>query len=152
MYITASGLAKVKSRLRALIIQHDETRQEAAEMYEEGNSWHDNPMWEDAERRARILAGEIEILRRAISEYTLIAPPLNDDLVTIGHRVDFFDERGRSSYVIILGPLDVDLDDKVISYEAPVAQALLGQSLGTDVSFHNGLMTIENITPWEGFS
>jgi len=151
MLVTKIGLIKAKRRLQRLTAEYRDTKKESAEMFEEGNTWHDNPMWDDAERRAKILASEIEMLRRAINECRLVTRPTTHYQVSVGHRVDFFDGRGRTSSVIILGPLDVDLGDHIISYDSPVAMALLGQALGTDVPFQGGIMTIENITSWEGF-
>jgi regulator of nucleoside diphosphate kinase len=79
-----------------------------------------------------------EYLREELGRaYILPAEQLRPDIVNLGSRVEFRDEQtGRVQEIILVYPLDADIDRRRVSVLTPVGAALLGLSVNQNISFH----------------
>ena len=83
----------------------------------------------EIDRRLRFLQGRIETVQ-------VVDPAgLAGDVVRFGATVTIEDEAGDTQTWTILGEDEVDTEQRVISYMAPLGRALIGASVGDDVVF-----------------
>jgi transcription elongation GreA/GreB family factor len=120
-----------------------------SQLYDHGG-WHDNGAWETIDRERAINDGLINNITAALSDYALIEElAVSGDAVSIGTRVTFTSLSGEQQY-LILGPFDADVDNGIISHEAPIAQALMGKRVGDTAEFRGRRLIITTIERWEG--
>ena len=102
---------------------------------ESGGGTHDNAMYDAATHEQEVLFERERKLSEHLSGARLIeeAEGRKEDQVHIGCAVVVYvEEKEKEFEYVILGPMDVEYQtvDNVISYNAPVARALLGKKVG----------------------
>jgi|ERR1700683_1936158 len=101
-------------------------------------TWHDNPAFDYAQEQSRMWTMEVQKRTAILTQAKIVQPTQQSDTVEIGSRVSyrnetrgFVDEITVGSYMNI-GPRKDDED--VISYAAPLGQALMGHRVGDTVT------------------
>ena len=94
-------------------------------------------------RRLAALDEEIPELEERLSSAVLVpTPPAGTTTVLLGATVTIEQLsgpfKGQSTNLTIVGVDEADALEGLVAFTAPVAQALLGQHLGAEVSFHAG--------------
>lgn len=92
---------------------------------------------EDVNERRRQSAGparDIRYLVERLRTADLRAAPVSNDVVAFGHTVRFEREDGRVQTYRIVGEDEADPKAGSVSYVSPVAQALLGKTVGALVT------------------
>lgn len=92
---------------------------------------------EDINERRRQSAGparDIRYLVERLRTADLRAAPASNDIVAFGHTVRFEREDGRVQTYRIVGEDEADPKAGSVSYVSPVAQALLGKTVGALVT------------------
>ncbi len=134
-YITTAGYQVLKDEFEHLkSVERPKVVNEVAEAAAQGDR-SENAEYIYGKRRLREIDGRMRFLSKNFAEMQVIDPSLpRGDKVYFGATVTLYDEdNDRELKVQIVGPLDT-LDDKHISYQSPVGQALLGKSVDTSVS------------------
>ena len=131
-YMTKEGYAKLVARLKDLEEKIKAAGEAAGDAAGISNDWHDNPAYEQAQEEQRILSRQIEDLARRISNAKFIeemAADIEPDVVAIGSRVELEIE-GEKEIYFIGGSSDSDPAKGIISYNAPLAQTIMGAKTG----------------------
>jgi transcription elongation GreA/GreB family factor len=134
VFFLAKDLAALDQEIIKIQEQIRETKLAAQEGTEQSSeSWHDNYVFEEAQRQLKMLLNHLGGLSKARERATLVEPPVEPLAVEIGTTVTFrIEEEERTdtfsigSYIVFDELRDVDF----ISYETPVASTLLGAKVG----------------------
>jgi transcription elongation factor GreA len=132
IWTTRSGLQRRRAELREIRDVKMPENEDAIGRAAALGDISENAEWESAieEKRnlsSRVAQMEAELRQAALLENT----SLPDDTVSPGTTVRYRDVgSGEESTVVILGPWDMDRDERVVSYRAPLAQGLLGMHTG----------------------
>jgi transcription elongation GreA/GreB family factor len=127
-FVTRRGLAAIEARVRELEAQRQELRER-----------------DDAAQRAGI---ERELRywssRRASAR---LVEPVPSDRVRFGMRVTLRLPSGAPQAFRLVGEDEADASSGLISWMAPLAQALLGRAAGDSVDFQGGEAEILSVEP-----
>lgn len=151
MYATRQGLESAKRELEVLRKQMTQSAEDTADMYHNaGDNWHDNPAWYAAQQKQQLIEAQFARLKQLLeSEWQFIEDLENPlDSVSVGCVVEL--EEGSESFELtILGPLEADADNHIVSCDSPVAQSLIGRSPGDTAVISNGTSyRLISIKPW----
>jgi len=129
-YFTADDLIRLDAEIGALSDRVREIGQDMGASCTEGaETYHDNFAFEEGERQQRMWAHRIGKLRAIRRAARLVKPVEQTDKVTMGRTVTFVDtETGRERTLTIGSYLIFDTGR--VSYQAPIARALIGASRG----------------------
>ncbi|MFO7639520.1 MAG: GreA/GreB family elongation factor [bacterium] len=98
------------------------------------------------EKQARLM-GQIQRLQASLARVRVIQPgDVDTSRVSVGCRVRVVDDSGKAAEYEILGPWDSDPDRGVISYLAPLSNAMLGRHAGESFEFDNRFFTVLDVT------
>lgn len=154
MLITRQGLKKAHERLLELQTRVIELNKEISELYTgAGDQWHDNPEWlratqekEAWQRKATNLEGEIHLAAEFIEDMNLDYSVVNPGAeVTIQYL-----NAPTTLTFVILGPLESDSDNNIISAEAPLAIEMMGKKVGDRCHINSRPFDIVSIARWAG--
>lgn len=143
-YITPTGLEKLKVELRKL---RDDERPKLLETIawaasngdrsENADYIYGKKRLREIEKRLRFLMKRLEIAE--VVDPTQIAT----EKVSFGAMVTICDEDGVETTYQIVGEDEIDAKSKKISWQSPLAKALLGKKQGDAVTVHRPVGTIE---------
>jgi transcription elongation GreA/GreB family factor len=148
LYFTPEGYKAARARIDALETRLRELQAGVGEATELGNTWHDNPAYDqlviDIRGVNRLLADEHAELRRG----EIIQLPDVVTSVTIGCVVEVKFEDGSIEKFRIAGHGESDTDASVMSYNTPLARLLMRGQAGTKVegTINNRKRSIEIIS------
>lgn len=152
MFVTKQGLADAQRRLVEMQRRVSCAAVETAEMYyNAGDTWHDNPGWYAAQQQQKVLEAQLAHLRRLLeSNVEFIEDlPCQANVATVGSVVLIRDDV-EDLEITILGPLEVNPVENVVSYDTPIAQAMIGKTLGDHVRVDTGYQfRIVSIRNWQ---
>lgn len=133
--VTKEGLRLLKEKLEKLEREYDEVTRGKTEAAETGgNQWHDNPAYDEVERRQIMFLKLIDKTKAAIAEAVII--PNHEkakgvlDIVEIGSVVEILLNNTKQLTVRIGGSAESDPASGVISYQSPLGKALMGTRKG----------------------
>ena len=145
-YTTAGGLRRQQGKLQNII---DEDIPAVAKQIGEAASFGD--LSENAEYTAALekrdqLASTATRLESELSHARVITPDMaRSDFVNVGTRVTVRnDQSGAEEVYTFLGPWDTDTENRVLNYQAPLAQAFMGAKVGSAISYGEG----EDLRSW----
>lgn len=144
VYLSKSGLEKLKKELRELKVQK---RQEIAARLEHAKSLGDlseNAEYQEAKEEQSLVEAQIAELEENLRNAVIIGEDLGTDLVRIGSTVRVKSNRGEESYMIV-GSEEADPLRGKISNESPLGKAFLGKKVGEriEVKTPGGLIEYE---------
>jgi transcription elongation factor GreA len=131
-------LAELEQRLSVVLKE----KAEAAEIG--GNAWHDNFSFEQAERDERALRRQIAEVTSTLRTAEVIETRQSTDRVEIGATVEIELEAGDRRSITIVGHGE-SAPPTLISYDAPLGQALLGGRAGDERAFRVGGRTARKV-------
>ncbi len=125
-----------------------ENSRDIGEAQEKGDL-RENSEYKAAMERQSQLQTEVVSVSNSLQRVRVIRPAsLRLDVVSIGTSVTLKVSGSKSEEKFtILGPWDVDTPNNVISYEAPLAKALIGFKVGENTKFNDKTYTISEIKP-----
>ncbi len=139
-YTTAGGLRRQQGKLQNII---DDDIPAVAKQIGEAASFGD--LSENAEYTAALekrdqLASTATRLESELSQARVITPDMaRSDFVNVGTRVTVRnDQSGAEEIYTFLGPWDTDTENRVLNYQAPLAQAFMGGKVGSAISYGEG--------------
>ncbi|RIV80887.1 transcription elongation factor GreA [Aurantiacibacter xanthus] len=129
----AEGYEKLTADLKAL----REERPRIVDAIEEARAHGDlseNAEYHAAKERQGQVEAQISDIEDKVSRAQIIDPTtLSGDRVVFGATVTVLDENEKASTYQIVGMAESDAKKGRISYESPLARALIGKSLGEEV-------------------
>jgi transcription elongation GreA/GreB family factor len=131
IYTTREGLRRIKEDYRVLVEDKIPANSKAIGAAASLGDLSENSEWESAMEEQRNLTGRAQDMDQQIRSARLIEEQdVPNDRIAPGVRVTLREEAtGKQLVYRVLGPWDVT-DDHTINYLAPIAQGLLGKSLG----------------------
>ncbi len=131
IFTTRAGLQRIKDDYRVLVEEKIPTNSKAIGAAASLGDLSENSEWESAMEEQRNLTGRAQEMDQQIRMARLIEDQeVPDDRVAPGTKVTLVDiATGNSVSYRLLGPWDV-VDDHTVNYLAPIAQGLLGKSVG----------------------
>ncbi len=146
-YFTEQGYEKLKKEIEELerFIKHDIAK-EIATAREHGDL-RENAEYEAAKnKQANYMAKLGQLQERFVNARIIRKEELPPDTVTLGKKVTIRDAAsGEEDTYTILGDGETDIDQGIISYQSPLAQALMNHKVGdvVDVQLPGGLKQYE---------
>lgn len=137
--VSADALGKRRAHLDHLIsIEMPANSRDIGEAIEKGDL-RENAEYKAAMERQSTLQAEISAVSEEVKRARIITPDsVRTDLVSIGTLVELKTGAGESVSYTILGPWDADTAKNVISYESPLARALMGKKPGDSAALEGG--------------
>ena len=132
IYLTQEGIDKLKVELDDLT---KNKRREIAQALKEAREFGDlseNSSWDDAKDRQVFIENRINEIEKILKHAKPIKNKGGKDKVDLGSRVVVELETGQQEYHIV-GTHEANIDEGKISYESPIARALIGKSRGDEV-------------------
>jgi transcription elongation factor GreA len=134
-YFTEAGYQKLKNEIEALekFIKQDIAKEIAAAR--EHGDLKENAEYDAAKAKQESYMAKLGQLQQRFSNARIIRKQdLPADIVTLGKKVKIRDvESGDEDNYIILGDGETDIDNGIISYQSPLAQALMKHKQGDTV-------------------
>jgi transcription elongation factor GreA len=135
-YVTAKGLAKIIDELEYLCnVERVEMAEQLSET-QSGGDHLDNTEFQYAYYAKLLLDKRIEELRRLLANAQLIEHSCTDGIARIGSTVTIEDDQRQLETYVIVGPLEANPSDGLISDQCPLGQALLNRSVGDHVTVY----------------
>jgi transcription elongation factor GreA len=133
VHLTAEGRDKLEAELhdlrenrRPVIVRRVATAREEGDLSE-------NFAYHDARRELGLLDGRVQTIE-AMLRHAQVTEVTVGDVVGLGSTVTVRDDLGESTYVIV-GPVEADVAGGRISMVSPLGAALMGRTVGDEVSF-----------------
>jgi transcription elongation factor GreB len=134
-YITPEGARRLRDELDHLWkVERARVTQQVADAAALGDR-SENAEYIYGKRRLREIDRRVRFLTKRLDELTVVTePPSDPRRVFFGAWVKLEDEDGSEIEYRIVGPDEFNLDQGLISLDAPVARALLGRREGDEVT------------------
>jgi transcription elongation GreA/GreB family factor/transcription elongation factor GreA-like protein len=131
IFTTREGLRRIKEEYRVLVEDKIPTNSKSIGAAASLGDLSENSEWESAMEEQRNLTGRAQDMDQQLRNTRLIEDQdVPDDRVAPGTKITFIEEvSGKKVTYRVLGPWDV-VDDHTINYLAPIAQGLLGKTVG----------------------
>ncbi|GAB4144981.1 MAG: hypothetical protein Fur0037_12820 [Planctomycetota bacterium] len=131
IFTTRSGLNRIKEEYRVLVEERIPANSTAIGVAASHGDLSENSEWDAAMEEQRNLTARAAEIKHQIDSARLIEDQeIAGDVVSPGTRVDLVEEEsGDVRTYTILGPWDSQGDD-TINYKAPIAECILGLSVG----------------------
>ncbi len=133
VHLTAEGRDRLEEELRDLVENRRPTIvQRVATARAEGDL-SENFAYHDARQELGLLDGRVQTIE-AMLRHAQVMETTVGDVVGLGSTVTVRDEFGESTYVVV-GPVEADVAGGRISMVSPLGAALMGRTVGEEVSF-----------------
>lgn len=139
MKITEEGKRKLEAELEAMNAELQKIIDEKTKAYElTGDTWHDNPYFNQQEQREREMLAKIKKLRAELKEAEIVSATRNMTQADIGSimrchcKYPGFD---GEKVIEIVGHGEGNPAEGKIDYKTPVGQNLMGHKKGDKISF-----------------
>ncbi len=133
IHLTPEGRDRLEEELRdlvenrrPLIVQRVATARAEGDLSE-------NFAYHDARQELGLLDGRVQTIEATLRNAQLLETTVGE-VVGLGSTVTIRDEFGESTYVIV-GPVEADVAGGRISMVSPLGAALMGRTVGDEVSF-----------------
>ena len=140
--MTAVGIKKLECEIEKLNEDLKKLRKNKASAYTQtGDTWHDNPYFNQLEREEGQLLIQIAELQATLEKAEIIdSKVINKDEIAIGSIFQcscLYEDDDEPEYEIyeIVGHGETDIENGKINYESPVAKNLLGHRVGDVINF-----------------
>jgi transcription elongation factor GreA len=133
VHITAEGRTKLEEELRDLVDNRRPVIVRRVSTARQEGDLSENFAYHDARRELGLLDGRVQTIE-AMLRHAKVMETTVGDVVGLGSTVTVRDEFGESTYVIV-GPVEADVAGGRISMVSPLGAALMGRTVGDEVSF-----------------
>ncbi len=136
LWTTAAGLARRSADLKELVEVKIPANADAIGAAAAHGDLSENSEWKFAIEERDLLAAQMARIGDELARArALHADDVPADSVGIGSRVTLRrDDDEQTTILTLLGPWDGDVANHVYNYQAPLAQALLGRTIGEEVT------------------
>lgn len=143
---TQAGLDRAREELRQMVdVELPKTADELARARAHGDLSENYEYKAAKEKQARLMA-RINRLQSDLGRAHPLDPArIDTNRVSVGCRVRLTDDQGEAIEFTILGPWDSDIENRVISYLAPLGRRLLDRKPGDFVELDGRHLQLESI-------
>lgn len=136
MPITPKGYAKLENELKELKYKERPAVIQAISEARALGDLSENAEYHSAKEKQALIEGKISYLEGALSIAEIIDPAkIAGDTVKFGATVTYVDvETDEEKTYQIVGKEEADLEHGLISFESPIARALIGKKVGDEFS------------------
>ena len=136
MPITPKGYAKLENELKELKYKERPAVIQAISEARALGDLSENAEYHSAKEKQALIEGKISYLEGALSTAEIIDPAkIAGDTVKFGATVTYVDvETDEEKTYQIVGKEEADLEHGLISFESPIARALIGKKVGDEFS------------------
>jgi transcription elongation factor GreA len=134
--ITKQGLDKLKAELQHLTAVERPAIQKAIAEAREHGDLRENAEYHAAKERQGFIEGRIQELNARLPRLQIVDPAAqNSDRIVFGAKVTLENlDNGETLHYQIVGPDEADLKVHRISFQTPIARALIGKEVGDVVT------------------
>ncbi len=133
VHLTPEGRDRLEEELRELVENRRPVIvQRVATARAEGDL-SENFAYHDARQELGLLDGRVQTIEATLRNAQVLETTVGE-VVGLGSTVTIRDEFGESTYVIV-GPVEADVAGGRISMVSPLGAALMGRTVGDEVSF-----------------
>lgn len=133
-YITREGFERLRREAEQLWkVERPRVTQEVADAAAQGDR-SENAEYIYGKKRLREIDGRMRYLNKRLEQLEVVDPASADATIRFGARVELEAEDGNIVRYRIVGPDEFDLSKGEISFDSPVAKALIGKREGDDVT------------------
>jgi transcription elongation factor GreA len=134
--ITQAGLDKLKAELQHLTAVERPAIQRAIAEAREHGDLRENAEYHAAKERQGFIEGRIQEINARLPRLQVVDPSRQDtDQIVFGAKVTLENlETGETLHYQIVGPDEADLKAHRISFQTPIAKALIGKNVGDVVT------------------
>ena len=143
--MTAAGFEALKLELAELRARRPAMVEEVSAARSQGDL-SENFAYHDARQELGLLDGRVQTIEAMLRNAKVMETTVGD-VVGLGSTVTIRDEFGESTYVIV-GPVEADVAAGRISMVSPLGAALMGRTVGDEVSFSSPGGTRSAIIGW----
>ena len=133
VHLTAAGRANLEEELRDLVDNRRAAIVKRVATAREEGDLSENFAYHDARRELGVLDGRVQTIENMLRHAQVMETTVGD-VVGLGSTVTVRDEFGESTYAIV-GPVEADVAGGRISMVSPLGAALMGRTVGDDVTF-----------------
>lgn len=135
VFVTATGLQRQREAYRVLVDEKISENSKAIGRAASHGDLSENSEWEVAMEEQRNLTERASVMDKELRNARLIEEQsIPEGVVAPGTKVLLIGlESGEKQTLTILGPWDAN-EDEIINYLAPIAQSLLGRSVGEETT------------------
>lgn len=145
--ITKAGLEKLKAELQHLTAVERPAIQKAIAEAREHGDLRENAEYHAAKERQGFIEGRIQELNARLPRLQVVNPADQDsDTIVFGAKVTLENlDTGDTLHYQIVGPDEADLKAHRISFQTPIAKALIGKGVGdvVTVQIPRGMIEVE---------
>jgi len=145
--ITRQGLEKLKSELHELMTVERPNIQRAISEAREHGDLKENAEYHAAKEKQSFIEGRIQEINGKMPNFQVVEPGNNkSDSITFGATITIenLDTEEVMKYQIV-GPDESNLEENKISFQSPIARALIGKKVGdvVEITIPKGKIEIE---------
>ena len=139
-WVSQAGLEAAKEEYATLINEKIPANKAAIAKARELGDLRENSEYKMARQDQTVLLARKSELEKFINRArVIVASEVKTDKVNVGTKVTLKDNAsGASTVYTILGAWDSNPDKNIVSYQTPLAQAMLGRAVGESVTLPNG--------------
>ena len=134
-YITAEGARALRQELQYLwTVKRPEVTQAVSDAAKQGDR-SENAEYIYGKKQLREIDSRVRFLRKRLDSLQVIEDlPVDQSKIYFGAWIAIENEQGEEKRVRIVGADEFDVKPEYISLDSPLAKALLGKSIGDEVS------------------
>jgi transcription elongation factor GreA len=133
IYLTQEGLDALKKELEELTkVKRPDVVKQLSEAREQGDL-SENGAYTAAKEELAFIDGRLEELEMLIKQASVITDHKGDNLISLGSEVTVT-VNGKKEVFHLVGEWEADPTARKISHESPLGKALMGKSIGDEVS------------------
>ena len=139
LWVSQAGLEAAKAEYATLVNEKIPANKAAIAKARELGDLRENSEYKMARQDQTVLLARKSELEKFINRARVItADAVKTDKVNVGTKVTLKKASGASTVYTILGAGDSDPKKNIVSYQTPLAQAMLGRTVGESVTLPNG--------------
>lgn len=137
-YITAEGERALKAELHQLWkVERPQVTQSVSEAAALGDR-SENAEYIYGKKRLREIDRRVRYLSKRLEEMTVVSePPTNQSKIYFGAHITLEDQDGKAHEYRIVGPDELDPSRGHISIDGPLARALLGKEVDSEIEIES---------------
>lgn len=144
-YFTQQGLELLRTKIADKEGRKKKIGGEVGEAAGDNCDWHDNAPFDDARERLELVSADVRRLQQEVQGAVIVAIQEQTETVAIGTKITISIDEGSLQVYIIGAANESDTSLRLVSYESPVARAVLGHKKGdiVDALIRNKEVSIE---------
>ena len=134
IFVTHEGHKALVAKKTELTAELRRIMAERAGAFEDGGgTWHDNPAFEEVERRERMTSSQIQEIEQTLLKVQIVPErPVSLETVAVGTVITLENEDGTQKFRYVIGGYqesDLTLSPQRIAYNAPIVSQFFGQTI-----------------------